>query len=64
MNLIFTYHMPFRAFSKFGSGRISPEMTEAVLLMLNGHLIAGGRKFFLEGLKNRRENRRNERALR
>ena len=64
LNLIFTYHMPFRAFSKFGSGRISPEMTEAVLLMLNGHLIAGGRKFFLEGLKNRRENRRNERALR
>ena len=64
LNLIFAYHMPFRAFSKFGSGRISPEMTEAVLLMLNGHLIAGGRKFFLEGLKNRRENRRNEKALR
>ena len=64
LNLIFAYHMPFRAFSKFGSGRISPEMTEAVLLMLNGHLIAGGRKFFLEGIKNRRENRRNERALR
>lgn len=64
LNLIFTYHMPFRAFSKFGSGRISPEMTEAVLLMLNGHLIAGGRKLFLESIKNRRENRRNERALR
>ena len=64
LNLIFTYHMPFRAFSKFGSGKISPGMTEGLLMMLNGHLFGGFRKFVIESIKNRRENRRNEKALR
>ena len=64
LNLIFAYHMPFRAFSKFGSGKISPGMTEGLLMMLNGHLFGGFRKFVIESIKNRRENRRNERALR
>ena len=64
LNLIFAYHMPFRAFSKFGSGKISPGMTEGLLMMLNGHLFGGFRKFVIESIKNRRENRRNEKALR
>lgn len=64
LNLIFAYHMPFRAFAKFGSGKISPGMTEGLLMMLNGHLFGGFRKFVMESIKNRRENRRNERALR
>ena len=64
LNLIFTYHMPFRAFSKFGSGKISPGMTEGLLMMLNGHLFGGFQKFVIESIKNRRENRRNEKALR
>ena len=64
LNLIFAYHMPFRAFSKFGSGKISSGMTEGLLMMLNGHLFGGFRKFVIESIKNRRENRRNEKALR
>ncbi len=63
LNSLFIYNMPVRALCKMAGNFVSMEMSEAVLMMANGHFFRGFGRFLGGFFRNRRENRKYEKLL-
>ena len=63
LNSLFIYNMPVRALCKMAGNFISMEMSEAVLMMVNGHFFKGFGKFIGGFVRNRKENKKYEKLL-
>ncbi len=64
LNMLFIYYIPFRAIAKMTGGRVSMEMAEGIVTMVNGHFIKGLRQVIKGAITNRRENKRFQAAIR
>lgn len=63
LNLLFQYNMPFRAMAKMTGGLISLDMTEAMVMIVNGEGLRGYGRFLHGFFKNQKENRHYRRLL-
>ena len=53
LNILFIYNMPFRALAKMTGGRISLEMAEGIVSVVNGHFFKGMKVVVKGFFKNR-----------
>ncbi len=59
LNLLFIYNLPFRGIAKMMNGLVSMEMTQALLVMVNGHFLKG-MGLLVEGYIKNLKNRKND----
>lgn len=58
LNLLFIYHMPFRAIAKMTGGMVSMEMAEGILQMVNGQFLRGLGQTVCGFFRNRSQNKK------
>lgn len=63
LNMLFIYNIPFRAIAKMTGGRVSMEMADGILAMVNGHFFGGMKQVIKGSFSNRRENRKFEESF-
>lgn len=63
LNLLFQYNMPFRAMAKMTGGMVSLDMTDAMVMIVNGRGLRGTGRLVRGFFRNLRENRRYRRIL-
>ena len=61
--MLFIYNIPFRAIAKMTGGRVSMEMADGILAMVNGHFFGGMKQVIKGSFSNRRENRKFEESF-
>ena len=63
LNILFLYHMPFRAMAKMSGGLVSMDMAEGIVTLVNGNFIRGIRKIIGGFFQNKKANKEYERLL-
>ena len=63
LNILFILNMPFRALAKMTNGAASPDMVDAILLVVNGHPLRGLTRAALGYFSNARANKATQREL-
>jgi beta-glucosidase len=63
LNLLFQYNMPFRAMAKMTGGMVSLDMTDAMVMIVNGQGLRGTGRLIRGFFRNLWENRRYLRIL-
>ena len=63
LNLLFQYNMPFRAMAKMTGGMVSLDMTDAMVMIVNGQGLRGTGRLIRGFFRNLWENRRYRRIL-
>lgn len=63
LNLLFIYNIPFRGIAKMTGGKVSMEMAEGLVDMVNGHFLKGFGKVVGGFFANARKNRKYEKKL-
>lgn len=54
LNILFVYNMPFRGIAKMTGGRVTMEMAQGLLTMVNGHFFRGAKEVW-KGFSNARK---------
>lgn len=57
LNVLFIYNMPFRAIAKMTGGMVSMEMSEGMVMVVNGHFLRGIGRVIGGFFRNRRLNK-------
>lgn len=55
--ILFIYNMPFRALAKMAVGKISMEMVEGIVTVINGHFLHGVGKIVGDYIRDRKKNK-------
>ena len=63
LNILFIYNMPFRAIAKMTGGAVSMEMSEGMVLAVNGHFWKGLTKILFGYFRNAAANRKYAKLL-
>lgn len=63
LNLLFIYNIPFRGIAKMTGGKVSMEMAEGLVDMVNGHFLKGFGKVVGGFFANARKNKKYEKRL-
>lgn len=63
LNLLFTYHMPFRAIGKMTAGAVSMEMVDGIVDIVNGHFFKGVGIVIAGFFRNKKKNNEYEAIL-
>jgi beta-glucosidase len=64
INILFICNMPFRAIAKLTGGKVDMAMVDALLDIVNGHLMRGVRRLMIARARMRKANRAFEKKLR